>query len=231
MKITYSDLLDILGDDAMDEYVKCIGRIEMVRDWNELPSLGVSVLSVAIYVILENPEPRREIKEKYLQSIRKKVGEIKTKFTKESIKDFDDEWMKEYHPSVVKGRLGKYAKYFIRELDDDSLRNTIKDTQKKYAYQKGVYVLNCAQGKKDEIEVIKEFLQEIEEIKDQLLPEYLIAIENSKRQLKGIKPTQIDNRLKNILEQKLIQICVPPSKVKRILPSAIKAIKKEILDL
>lgn len=230
MEINYFNLLDILGEEVMDTYESHIGRIEMVKDWNELKSLDVPILSIAIYVILNNVEPRLEIEEGYLKRIRKRVSEIKTKLAKASRKDFDDEWMKKYNPSVVEGRLGKCAELFLRELDDDALRDTIKDTQKKYLYQKDAYLQMCLQGKKDEIEVVKEFLRDIEEEKESYLSLYKkVRAYNQNTPNPELNPTAIDESLKKELARRLRNINVSESKINRLVLRAVKCIKKEIL--
>lgn len=230
MEITYNDLSAIFDYEVLDQYEMDIGIIEDYMDWNELIEV-VPIMSIAIYIVLNDPKPRKELLVKNLRRIKRRVMSIKYRAYKYILDYLKFDWMTLHYANNLQGRLGKYAKYFVKELDpyDINVKSKIAEINKHNLRQKGAYIDNCIKGIKDEVEIVKEFLGEIELIAKELSAQYELAQKRRKRQKEGDRPTDIDNKLKAMLDKRLRAIGVSSSKSKRLTVSAVIAIKKEIL--
>ena len=207
-------------------------------DWN---NRGIKLLHIAFYIILNNPKPKKDIDEKRLAQIRKTVCEVKLNILNKRSKALSSEWFTEayneegnsingktFHELNIEGRLGKFAKYFIRH----SNKPHSKDIENKYIFQRGAYILDCMNGTKDEIQIIKEFLDHVEEEKNDYMELYKnVRAYNQNTTCPELKPSNIDESLKSNLLKRLSKLNLTESKLQRILSSTIKAIKKEILQL
>ena len=213
MNITIEDLRNIDLNDILDEYENNEKIIE-ISDWNDK---NIKLTFIAIFIILNNPRPRYNLKEKRLDSIRKEVSRIKLKILKNKISsinyDFFTLQMEEFnnktsHELTIEGRLGVYASYFLTNTCKKDIEiNDIRESKKKYMFQDKPYIINCSEGKKDEIEVVKDFLNQVKEEKDNFYNLYKKA-RNNNQNIKNskIKPTNIDDSLKSILSQRLEEI-------------------------
>lgn len=233
--IELSDLEYIFDHQTIDGY-KANEEHLKTADWNNRAN---KLLHIAFYIILHKPEPKLDIKEKRLLQIRKTVSETKLKILKGKVKRLSSELFEEayddngfydttFHELNLEGRLGKYAKYFIRE----SKAPHSKDIENKYIFQEGVHALNCANAAEDEIQIIKDFLDHVEEEKDSYIKLYQdVRAYNQNTQKPALKPSDIDESLKTNLTKRLSRLNLKDAKLNRILSSTMKAIKKELLQL
>jgi len=229
----YEDEHDIL-DDYNDYFISN-------ANWNDK---NIKLLHIAFYIILNNPQSKNNIEPNRLKAIRKKVSKVKLRVAKQKIKSFNSEWYTDNisydeAPNTlnIQQRLGKYAKHFERTFSNmDCVDNTlIKDTKKKYLRQNGVHALNCANGVIDEVTVINDFLRGMELIKEELIDVVTQANKTSKygynyKPGADMKLTDLYDKLKEMLTYRLKAIGVSDSKINRLTPRAITAIKKEILN-
>ena len=141
----YQAFCSIYGNDKLEDYETKQIKIKKC-DWEKPPS-GITLFDIAIYIILNNPEPKDYLSKKRLDRIRNKVSEIKCKVISNKKKDFYIDWFSEtiendvskrtFYVAYIESRMGKFSKYFIRNNIDD-----IIDTKKKYIQPSGVYDLS-----------------------------------------------------------------------------------------
>jgi len=232
--ITINELYNVFDNEYIEEYQSQEYIIQSTENWNSLKN-KISLDYIALYIILNNPKPRKELEKDYLNQIRERIHKLKKKILLDNLSQFHYDFFCENSQEVLRNRLGIYAKYFERTTNtdiNDIDKNYIKETKKKYVIPSSTPFTDFLFNTEDEVTIIIHFLKQIEETKEELKKLYK-DFRNDSRNLKNatINPTLIDEDIKTVLIEKLLKTGIKNTKAKRLASRTLKAIKKEILKL
>lgn len=209
-------------------------EMEDLTEWDNIPNI-----QIAIYLILINSKPKQKVKSNTKrQNILKLRDQLLIRKAENDIRDNSITWYAGdidylYNSEVINGVLGEYGKYFIMKSkvpleDDDKWQTKVREYKKENLIIDKPRVMLTD---KDELLVLRKFFDEVELIKDELHSMYLEYKTLNHNNKESKKPTDIDETLKNMLKKRLIEIGTSKTKINSLTPKAIKAIKKELLQL
>lgn len=229
----------IYGEDIINNYNASIGLVKQL-DWNDT---GVKLLHIAFYLILEcndedifNELHNRAVNKARTISIINKWIEVSKRISRHYDGAFNREYVND-GTDRIRQRLAEFSEYFIREISDDTVYDTvlINDTNKKYLKQMGYHIQNCIDGVEDEIEVVGKFFDEIRLIKHDIKEQAIQARKTSRygynyKEGADTKLKDLYAGIKKVLANRLRKINVSKSKIKILTAQAITAIREEIIN-